>query len=268
MLITELKSVGVILQKENSNKIYVDLNGDKKIQEKELVPDLDGNGTITSREVLEFLVNNVSSMPIIDRAERALVDSDEVPEIKNALLAEYLTGFYRARIKIQYALCEAYWGAVTKYSSNDAKRIKQQVVSNYSCLGDQAFQLALKLRSSIGDDLAVMNYHIKRSIQDQVVFYDPSIENNSAAAYEDFIYNYNFVYNNQLISQYNRPAGMPLVQSFTTNELNPLIREFLPPLQVKVSIQTNKTMTVAPVKATNVPVVKTVDAPVKASKKK
>ncbi len=71
-IINELTTKGILLTQVSTKKLGIDLNGDKQIQDNEVIPDTNGNGQQDESEVLDFIVHNVRLMPKIIFKEKAL----------------------------------------------------------------------------------------------------------------------------------------------------------------------------------------------------
>ncbi len=101
-VINELSTKGVLLQQANTRLLGVDMNGDKVIQDQEVIPDFNQNGTQDLNDILSFIVNNVRQMPIIQQVRATLANNtDEAPEVQAAIKTNWLPRIININSELQ-----------------------------------------------------------------------------------------------------------------------------------------------------------------------
>ena len=99
-IIGTLKNQGILQPTQKAGIYGIELNGKPGIQEEEVIPDTNKNGRTDLKEVLDFVVNNVRSMPVIEKVAHVVEgETDEDLRIVKTVRNEYapkLWDAYRA----------------------------------------------------------------------------------------------------------------------------------------------------------------------------
>jgi len=89
-IINRLQQERVLITQRTTGRLGVDLDQDGSLQNNEIIPDDNKNGKADLREVLDFIVNNVTSMPTIEIVKNIITINDENPLISTAVKKDYL----------------------------------------------------------------------------------------------------------------------------------------------------------------------------------
>ena len=154
-MINELLNKGVLQYQAGTKLLGVDLNGDKVIQDNEVVPDTNNNGKQDLTEILDFIVNNVKQMPLIKIVQKTVLGSQERIERKDNTIEIYEHKLEECAAVI-YKAEKAVWNQELQKKSQQASILGEQfkkLQAEVELLKKSGDAAAMKAKEKEMDDL-------------------------------------------------------------------------------------------------------------------